>query len=47
MAESNIRIIDNEGNPSFRGRVEFRNQGIWGTCCSKNTVNSAARVICK
>jgi len=25
MAETNMRIIDFEGNPAYRGRVEFRN----------------------
>lgn len=47
MAEKNLRIVDHEGLPSYRGRVEFRNHGLWGTACATRTDNSAARVICK
>lgn len=27
MAELNMRIVDGDGLPSFKGRLEFRNQG--------------------
>lgn len=42
-----VRIIDADGNPTFKGRLEVRNQGVWGTVCAAGLDNSAAKKICK
>lgn len=47
MIAKDVRIIDNEGKTSYRGRVELRNEGIWGTICAQGLDNSAAKVICR
>lgn len=44
---SDLRILDNRGTPNFMGRLEFRQNGIWGTVCSKKMTQSAAKRICK
>ncbi len=43
MADSDVRIVDSEGNPSYRGRVEFRLDGRWGSVCAQGVSQSAAR----
>ena len=47
MAEKDIRIVSNQGAPSYVGRVEFRSNGVWGTVCSKDVNSLAARIICQ
>lgn len=47
MAESDVRIVSNTGNPSYVGRLEFRLKGVWGTICSKGMTDSAAKLICQ
>jgi len=44
---SDIRILNYKGEMSNEGRVEFRNNGQWGTACAKNMNGYAARVICR
>ena len=47
MIAKDVRIIDNDGKTSYRGRVEIRNEGIWGTICAQGLDDSAAKIICK
>jgi len=47
MAEFEMRIIDFEGYPAAQGRLEFRNQGIWGTVCAVGCDTNSARTICR
>jgi len=47
MSEKNVRIVDFKGQPSFKGRVEFRVNGNWGTLCSASTEPKMATVLCK
>jgi len=47
MIAKDVRIIDYDGKTSYRGRVEVRNEGIWGTICAQGLDNSAAKIICK
>jgi len=44
---SDLRIIDSNGEISNEGRVEMRNNGLWGSVCAKNMNSYAARVICR
>jgi len=46
MAVKDIRIVNNEGKISHNGRVEFRQNGRWGTVCKKNIQDSAAKMMC-
>lgn len=47
MAEKNFRILDFKGMPSYKGRLEFRVNGMWGTVCSTGTEAKIANVICR
>ena len=47
MIEKDVRILDNDGKHSNRGRVEIRYNGIWGTVCAVGLGESSANVICK
>jgi len=47
MAESDIRILDFNGQPSYEGRVEFRINGRWGSVCKRKITASAGKMICK
>lgn len=47
MAEKDIRIINNEGHPSYTGRVEIRQNGKWGSISAKGVTASTARMICR
>ena len=47
MIARDVRILDSNGKPSFKGRLELRNEGKWGTICANNLVNTAAIIICK
>lgn len=46
MINKDVRILDYNGNPSYKGRVELRNNGVWGTICNQQLDQSAAKVIC-
>ena len=39
-----VRLVDGDG--SYRGRLEIRHTGEWGTVCNKNFNNGAASVVC-
>jgi len=47
MIAKDVRILDSDGKSTFRGRLEIRNEGIWGTVCAKGLSDKAALVICK
>jgi hypothetical protein len=47
MIANDVRIIDSEGRTTYRGRLEIRSQGVWGTICAASLDNSAAKIICK
>jgi len=47
FAESDIRILDSEGHSTPSGRLEFRQNGLWGTVCMKGMNDIAARLICR
>jgi len=47
LCVSDIRIVDSNGEISNEGRVEMRNNGLWGTVNSKDMNSYAARVICR
>ena len=47
LSESDIRILNANGESSHAGRLEFRQNGIWGTACMKEMNDWAARVICR
>jgi len=47
MAQSDIRILDYNGQPSYEGRVEFRINGRWGSVCKRKITASAGKMICK
>lgn len=47
MVEKDIRILDNKGNITNEGRVEFRIDGYWGTLCFRGVNEQAAIRICK
>ncbi len=47
MIAKDVRIIDYDGKTSYRGRVEVRNEGTWGTICAQGLDNNAAKIICK
>lgn len=46
-AKSDIRIVDNIGEPNFVGRVEFRVGGKWGTVSNEGTTDAFARQVCR
>ena len=45
VISQNIRLKD--GDASYRGRLEIKYNGEWGTVCNKNFNNLAAAIICK
>ncbi|MCQ2815708.1 MAG: hypothetical protein MJ252_00430 [archaeon] len=45
--EDNIRILDNEGKLSNKGRLEIRHNGIWGTICAVGLGDKTAEIACK
>lgn len=47
LCESDIRILDSVGQISNEGRVEIRNNGLWGTICADGMNSYAARIICR
>ena len=47
MAKSDIRILDDQGLPSWFGRVEFRVGGKWGTVSNDGTNKAFARLVCR
>lgn len=47
MIKNDVRILDYDGKTSYKGRVEIRSEGIWGTICAVGLDNSAAKIICK
>ena len=42
---SDVRLVDGDG--SYRGRLEIKYTGEWGTVCNKNFNNAAASVVCR
>jgi hypothetical protein len=46
MISNDVRIIDSEGKTTYKGRIEVRNQGVWGTVCAAGLEHSAAKKIC-
>jgi hypothetical protein len=47
FAAKDLRILDNEGQLSFKGRLEVRVNGKWGTICSKGTSDKIGRESCR
>jgi hypothetical protein len=47
LCASDIRIINSEGQLDSFGRLEFRNNGLWGSACGAGMNNYAARTICR
>jgi hypothetical protein len=47
FSKSDLRILDDKGEPSFEGRVEFRVDGKWGTVSNEGTTDSFARLVCR
>ena len=47
FADKDMRILNNEGSPSFKGRLEVRVNGKWGTICSKGTTDKIGRGACR
>lgn len=47
FSKSDLRILDDKGEPSFEGRVEFRVDGKWGTVSNEGTSDSFARQVCR
>ena len=47
MADLDLRILNHKGEPSYKGRVEFRLDGQWGTLCGIGMTSAAARRICR
>jgi len=46
MAVKDIRIVDHNGFIAPKGRVEFRQNGVWGSVCNKNIQDSAVKMMC-
>jgi hypothetical protein len=46
MAAKDIRILDFNGKSSWRGRVEMRLNGKWGSICKKQIEDSAGKMMC-
>jgi len=42
-----LRIVSSTGEMAYEGRVEFRNNGLWGSACGVGMNGYAARVICR
>ena len=47
FADKDMRILDNEGQPNFKGRLELRVNGKWGTICAKGTSDKIGRGACR
>jgi len=47
MAESDIRVVNSIGQLDSFGRLEFRNNGLWGTACAAGMNNYGARTLCR
>jgi hypothetical protein len=47
MIAKDVRILDQDGKISNRGRVEVRSDGLWGTICASGLDAKAANTICK
>lgn len=47
FSKSDVRILDEDGIPSFEGRVEFRVGGKWGTVSNEGTSQAFARQVCR
>ena len=47
FADKELRIINNNGQPDFQGRIEIRINGQWGTLCSKGTSIKIGRSACR
>ena len=45
--EGSVRIVDQEGMESLRGRVEICHNDIWGTVCRDMWGNQDAMVVCR
>jgi hypothetical protein len=46
FSKSDVRILNDEGVPSYEGRVEFRVSGSWGTVSNEGTTAAFARQVC-
>lgn len=47
MMRSDLRILNWKGEVDFKGRVEYRSNGIWGSICADGVTKSAVNVMCK
>ena len=47
LVEKDIRILDDKGKLSHKGRLEIRKEGVWGTICSFGNNSFSAKRICK
>lgn len=47
MITQDIRIMSYDGKPTYKGRLEIRKNGEWGTICNLGMDQSAAKVVCK
>ena len=47
MIAKDVRILDWDGKPTHKGRVDVRNEGVWGTICASGLNDSAAKIICE
>lgn len=47
LIEKDIRIVSWDGTLKNQGRIEFRNQGVWGTVCNLGNNPKSAELICK
>jgi len=47
LVASDIRIVNGQGQLDSHGRLEFRNNGLWGSACGEGMNNYAARTICR
>lgn len=47
MIESDVRILNQEGRISNKGRVEFRMNSIWGSVSARGMNSNAVKAICQ
>ena len=45
--EGSVRIVDQDGMESWRGRVEICHDDMWGTVCHDMWGNQSAMVVCR